>query len=238
MKKIFILLFIANISKAQLPAIVGSGTNIVTDSLKVWIDAAYLNSYKRTSGTSIYNLINLQDSSILINGASWANNKGGEFTFDGVNDYVNISNLIINTSNFSIAWFIKPTAYTNYNNQISSSGDWGTFVSHTTNSGAMYVGTDVSTRFSPTQLPAGTLQTNVYQMFCFVLNGTTASFYKNGSLLASKTVTAPVAATGFLLGNATSNTINGTIPIFLYYKKSLSATEVLQNYNALKNRFQ
>ena len=73
-----------------------------------------------------------------------------------------------------------------------------------------------------------------------VHNGTTATMYKNGIQVGTATVGALnyTNAGEILLGYRTSAEYwKGNIPVFKVYTNQLSTTEIIQNYNALKNRF-
>ena len=213
---------------------------IVTDGLVLALDAADKNSYPG-SGTIWRDLSGNGYNGTLTNGPTFSSSNGGNIVFDGVDDFV-ICPLSWSPTSFSIYWFLYPLSRYNYNQQISTSAGWGKFVFHTTGDGAIYVGTDVYSRFTPTELGAGTVMLNTYQQFCFVYNNTsnTGFFYKNGNLLATKTAMGVSEAwPDFIMGNssADSNTIYGRIPIMQIYNRALSASEILQNYNAQKSRF-
>ena len=103
--------------------------------------------------------------------------------------------------------------FTNYNQQVGTD-DWSRFVFHTTNAGAVYTGVvqggNWGSRFGPGELPAGTVELNQWQHYAFTFDNGTASFYKNGTRLAYKTgMDMPSDWTGFMIGMANSDTING-----------------------------
>ena len=151
-----------------------------------------------------------------------------------MDDYVSVSNLTWTPTVFSVYWCINPTVLSNFNQGIGATNNWGSYNSHVTNTGFLYVGTDVATRFTI----ASAVVANQYQSFCFTYNSGNAEVYKNGVSIASKSgMTAPVAWTGFVIGSSNSNTVYGNVPLVQIYNRALSAQEVLQNYNATKARF-
>lgn len=75
-------------------------------------------------------------------------------------------------------------------------------------------------------------------------DGTTIKLYVNGQLYAQTSYTGTPQSGGTVrIGRrwdsaaTSSNYIDGLIPIARVYNRALSATEVLQNYNAIKNRY-
>jgi hypothetical protein len=216
--------------------------SIVTDGITLRLDAANSLSYPGT-GTTWTDLSINNYNGTLTNGPTYSSANEGSIVFDGINDYVLVPGLSWTPTSFSVFFFIKPGASYGYNNQITSTNGWGGFVFHTDSELRVWCGINIATRFEPAPsglLPIGILQLNVYQMFCFTYSSIsgTGSFYKNSSLIATKSMTNPTAWTGgFRIGTSDANTVNGNIPIMLIYNKELSVTEVQQNYNALKNRY-
>jgi hypothetical protein len=95
---------------------------------------------------------------------------------------------------FTVEWWLYPRSLLNYNQVIAGSDVWGAFAFHTTAAGAVYVGTDVGTRFTPADVPNGTVQLNTWQHFAFTFNHGNAVLYRNGQQLAAKSGMAPPAA--------------------------------------------
>jgi hypothetical protein len=102
---------------------------------------------------------------------------------------------------FTVEWWMRPTSLRDWNQFISGADVWGSFAFHTTANGAVYCGTDVNTRFTPSELPAGTVQLNTWQHFAFTYSNGDASLFKNGVKLAQKSgLTRPAPWTGMRLG--------------------------------------
>jgi len=209
---------------------------IVTDGLVLALDAADRNSYPG-SGTTWSDVSGNNNSGSLINGPTYNSANGGNIVFDGVDDYVSIPSITWTPSSFTLFWIIKPNTSTDYNQFIGATNGWGFFVFHTTTTGRVYVGIDIPTRITPSDLTSQIVFTGVYQSFCFTYGSGVGSFYKNGTFLISKNMTTPLAWSGFSIGGANTNTINGNIGPVQIYNRALSAQEVLQNYNAQKSRF-
>lgn len=156
---------------------------------------------------------------------------GNASQFSGVTSYLNSPGLNWTPSTFSVSFWLYPTTLSNYNQQLTAVNGWNGFVFHTTSTGGVYVGTDVTTRFTPTQLPNGTVALNQWQHFVYTYNGTQGSFYKNGVLLAGPTTqNSPTAWGGFNIG-VSSNTIQGSIDEVKIYPYSLSQEEINAQYH-------
>jgi hypothetical protein len=210
---------------------------IITNGLVLYLDAANTRSYPG-SGTTWNDLSRSGNNGTLVNGPTYSSANLGSIVFDGTDDYVNCSSITWTPTSFTLMWVVNPKTRTDYNQRLLAFNDWGSFVFHTTTNGGIYVGTDVATRFTPSQLPSNTLVLDQNQIFTFTFNSGSAAFYKNGILLASRNgMTLPGPWGGFNIGRPDSNTINGTIGYVQIYNRALSATEILQNYNATKTRF-
>ena len=78
----------------------------LTDGLVYYLDAANPRCYAGTGLTAV-SLVNSISSS-LVSGVGFSSSNGGFFTFDGVDDYINIpnNNLLTSTTALSInIWF-------------------------------------------------------------------------------------------------------------------------------------
>jgi hypothetical protein len=211
------------------------GPKTVTNGLVLAVDAADKNSY-RGSGTTWTDLSGNNNTGTLTNGPTFNGGNGGSIVFDGVDDYVNNSALTI-TGNQSFSWgaWIRPTAtgtpvfFGNNSTGLGMVSYWDSA------NNKVRVGT-----WGLDRLTSGTaiLPSNWAYTF-WTWNGTTLTSYTNG--IADGT------ATGFsfnisnlytTIGNAVnSQYFNGRISQTLVYNIALSASQVLQNYNATKGRF-
>jgi len=150
--------------------------------------------------------------------------------FDGTDDYVDISGLAWTPAIFSVEFWIYPLVNSNYNQQVHGTNGWGSFVFHTTSTGSVYVGTDITNRITSTELPAGTVELNKWQHFVFKYDGTTGFFYKNGVFLASKNMDNSIAWGGFRIGQPNTETVNGNIDGVRVYNVVLSQAEITDLY--------
>lgn len=227
---------------------------IVTDGLVLCLDAGNRKSYPG-SGTNWNDLSGNNNTGSLVNGPTFTGSFGGGIVFDGVDDYINLpTNLIIHDSGnpftFSI-WFKTTSTGILLGQQATSTPDVSTgWVP------AIYVG---SSGNLITSCFWGNSTGNISTSAAVVNNGSwnniTVTFqssiqisYLNGVSYASlaKTQTNYAPTYYYFLGSGravgwtqapASPYFNGSISKFLYYTRSLSSLEVLQNYNATKARF-
>jgi hypothetical protein len=124
---------------------------------------------------------------------------------------------------FTVIFVLKPQTVKSYNQPIGAAGGWGQYLFHTTSNGGVYTGTSVSSRISPSDGPgANTLVPNNWSKFAYVFNNGAAKLFKNGTQLASKTISNTALWTGFTLGQNDNNTISGDIAEVLVYNSALS----------------
>jgi len=83
---------------------------IVTDGLVLYLDAANIKSY--VSGSTIWRDISRSGASngIIVNGPIFNSLNGGSISFDGVDDYIDISNAPQNQFSNTEAWTLSFTS--------------------------------------------------------------------------------------------------------------------------------
>jgi hypothetical protein len=193
----------------------------------------------------------------LINGTGFISTNGGVFRFDGTDDYVNSQrNLGSNPFNSIFTYLIW--FRTSINSGRKMMGIEGTTGVNTTQSydRHLYLGLDGKIRYSSfnsgqknISSSLSTYGDNRWHNATITNDGTTISLYCDGifdnSILGSgfnAYTVSYVKIGGTLLGaypSADSGNAywTGSLSCAQIYNRSLSATEVLQNYNALKGRF-
>jgi formylglycine-generating enzyme required for sulfatase activity len=222
-------------------------TGIVTDGLVLWLDAGVTASYP-TSGTTWTDLSGNKNNGTLTNGPTYNSSNGGSIVFDGVNDYASINNAT--TLNFSTAltisfWFFSGTTHSylylkgrtdadNYNPYLRTDGYYA------------WTGVSGRSQFNP---PAGFINSNTwYNITVTHISGNNPQIYRNGVLATGYTYT---EGNGSLALGTNSNpvSINADIPrgvigqfdgkigVTMAYARAITASEVLQNFNAQKARF-
>ena len=210
---------------------------VVTDGLVFCLDAANKQSYV-SSSTKWFNLSNQTLSGSLVSGPVFENNYGGGITCNGINSYININNSpeiqFPSTSSWS---FLFTTELLSQNTAYPSIFSKGTsFLSGIlvfyASSGSIYfkhnndqptqVNVTMNTPFQYAVTYPGSGSVKIY------LNGV----YKNNSSTIVSTETSSNATIG--AGDSFSNI---RMYNFLKYNKELTPSEILQNYNSTKVRF-
>jgi hypothetical protein len=209
---------------------------IVTNGLVLALDAADKNSYPG-SGTTWRDLSENGNNGTLTNGPTFNSTNGGSIVFDGVDDYVNVNsfaNILPSNAYTKISWFyINSYLY----NIISggSSAQHAFWLAGTNKLNAGHNG-NWSTVVSTTSLAL-----NTWYFGAVTFNTTNGwVLYVNGIQESTSVSTTTFSGTGGVLIGAYelgANVFNGRISNALIYNRSLSASEILQNYNAQKSRF-
>jgi len=219
------------------------GPNIVTNGLALAVDAGSTRSYPG-SGTTTTSLVS-SNTGNLTNGVGFSSDNGGAFVFDGVDDYIAFdTTLTFSSANLtSVAW-VKLDSYPSQNSSIGFSPDSGTtgfriYSISATSLGVWTRGTGGGVTAIAT---TNGIPLNEWVQVTFVLNGTNGKLYKNGIQILTGTFTqtpnalssAPVWLSRYSGGGYY---VDGKTASALLYNRALTASEVLQNYNAQKNRF-
>jgi hypothetical protein len=214
------------------------GPNIVTDGLVFAIDAGSERSYPG-SGTTAYNLVANNDVS-LINGLGWQSGNGGYFSSDGTDDGMTTPDATnLDLVDFTLEGWVWWDQHKNHGSfLVKGPGGTGslfnysffgyaTTVSFGFGDGSGYRSIDISA-------PA----LNEWHHIVGTYDGSTLKFYLNSTLANSTSITATPNQNNDALQILQSQySIDGRIGCAKVYNKALSASEVLQNYNAQKNRF-
>jgi hypothetical protein len=213
---------------------------IVTDGLVLSLDAGNTKSYPGT-GTTWFDKSGFSNNGTLINGPTFNTGSLGSIVFDGTNDYVgsfpNYSTYFdfgLTNSPFSISLFFKLAVInSDFKVLVVTGGKWdyGLWISNTNK---LLCGTELQNRTGNT-----TLSANLIYQGTLTFNGTTQTLYLNGvndgsftqglSNNGSQNLSIGRRVDGFYFP--------GNIYTTQIYNKSLSPSEVTQNFNALRGRF-
>jgi len=218
------------------------GPDIITDGLVFAIDAGSERSYPG-SGTTVTSLVG-SATGALNNGVGFTSSFGGGFTFDGTDDDISIGSSILNVDAFTVEAIVNITSTGNNNKTIfsagngSSTGIW--FLKQRSGLGNKLVmhGYDgVNPRVNVPSTNVVPDAENAYVAVTF--NGTSYQLYINGVADGNSVSDNKVAATSsnFIASFNNGSFAPGTIYAVRLYNTGLTAAEILQNYNAQKNRF-
>ena len=210
---------------------------IITDGLVLCLDAGNNKSYPG-SGNTWTDLSGQGNNGTLINSPTYNNTNGGNFNFDELNDYVDCGQILNNSAYTKIAWFRPETSTSNIISGASTSqhafwmsGSDNTI--HSGHNGSWYI---VSHR--PNN-PGNMLN----QWWCGAVTFNTSTgwvLYLNGEQVDTDSdTTAPTGDGTVFIGAYTAggNLFDGDIPVVQIYNRVLTASEIKQNFNALRGRF-
>ena len=224
-------------------------TNIVRDGLVLYLDAANIKSYPGT-GTVWNDLSGNGNNGTLVNGVVYNSSNQGIMVFDGVDDWVsttfapNLDNLRLYTYEL---WFRDATSETTLNTALIS--NYGPI--STTPYSLLHINPDGTLRFGERNTlnqagtvgsPLSSLVDGVWKHIVGVATSTQLILYVNGSTMGT-TAARPggviTSGQNFVLGsNSLGRFRSCDISMFrIYLDKALSATEVLQNFNAMRGRY-
>ena len=223
---------------------VKSNIRVVTDGLVFYVDAANELSYPG-SGTTISDIVGADDGT-LTNGPTYSSNNGGTLVFDGANDYVDCTSFVIPAEITVSAWINPDSA--NSRSMINASDDstvplrnWQFRFNANRTVEALVFKASSSTQCITTE----TLSLGAWRMVSFTTDGVNLKVYFDGVEKATISFPHDIRGNGsagdLLLAarksSSIANRFGGKQGPTAIYDRALSATELLQNYNALKNRF-
>ena len=224
------------------------GGGIVTNNLYLHLDASNSSSYSG-SGTAWNDLSGNSNNVTLVNGATYSSNDGGYLDFDGTNDYINANTALPDSffqGNSTLSFWL-------YFNTIDSDSQGQAIIHHGTNSA--YKGFHVMQRVSKVNIDlwgtaletTSTFSASTWYNITITLNNTTNAcvIYINGSSDASGTLTASYTGTGnncriagpIIEGGVFHDELHARIAQVFAYDAVLTASEVLQNYDATKSNY-
>jgi len=231
------------------------GPRIVSNGLVLCLDAANKFSYPGT-GTTWSDLSGNSNNGTLTNGPTFSAGNQGSIVFDGADDQIdcgNNSSLNISTD-LTLGIWVKFNSLSSDPNLISKqwcSGAQWSYSWAVLSDGRIYYGFDsngqcssITGEYTSTNIVC---TTGIWYCLNIVHTSTSINLYSNGisipGTLAGSygtiyTSTVPVRLGVYRnLSGAFASYLSGNISNVQIYNRALSATEVLQNYNATKSRF-
>ena len=208
---------------------------IVSNGLLMYIDAANTRSYAGSGNTALGLITGIDGT--LVNGVGFTSANNGAFTFDGSNDYINFGNssAVQQSLGTLSAWAKASSPGGGYRGIIAKQGAYGLF--YTDSVLVAYDWAADAPRSTGVNIADNTWKNVVLTYQSGVSNGT--RIYINGVLVLTTTITV-LNQINNLFGGAEANASQFSAcqaSSFKMHNRVLTATEVLQNYNATKKRF-
>ena len=182
-------------------------------------------------GTTLTDRSGKGNDGTLTNGPTFDSANGGSIVFDGSNDYVDCGNSSISTGKLTVnAWIKINTGSRNQHIVDSSSNSWHLAI---LNNNRPYLWNDSTYHSAAPALTVG-------QWYMLTgVQGTTLDIYINGVLGQSISSNVNISSNIINLGRWQNGgrQYAGNISQVSIYNKALSASEISQNFNALRGRF-
>jgi len=229
---------------------------LINSSLILWLDSGKTNSYPG-SGTSWFDISGNSHVGTLMGGPVFSSEAGGVLVFDGLNDSVHIPSTTnhftwtpsgVGNNTLSIEMWVRSTDTSGrfLSKPWNGNGEYDYWITH--NSFYNTVGTQQHDLAFPT------LSTGNWEHIFAILTPTEKIVYRNGSLIGSVshsiTNNTPTGGNGNLslcimtlypYGSSwtgdTNYGIQGNVGIVRMYSQVLTADQIRQNYNILRQRF-
>lgn len=225
---------------------------IVTDGLIFCVDAGNAKSYPG-SGTDCVDIVGPEDG-VLTNGVGYSSDNGGSFVFDGTDDYIYIDDVPQIDNPLTICAFV------NADTVPASTSETLVIYGPTANGQDNWFGITSASRLEiffteAADLNNSSLRSTSNTLTCdgttwhyvaCTIDGATVKIYIDGA--ESKSTTAAFTIAGWYggsdavsigrRGTTTTRYFDGKIALVQGYNRALSEAEILQNYNALKSRFE
>jgi hypothetical protein len=213
----------------------------VRDGLVFHLDAGNKKSYPGT-GTTWTDISTTGASATLTNGAVYSSSNAGVISFDGIDDYVPLPSIVtttLNTTNWSYSGFVMTN-----NNTVTGAflgpknltkgrcciaATWA-------GAGNISFANEMVATVANTIMP---LSNGVYLHICYTYGSGNLTTYKNGVLVGTTAYafTGDCAGPYSLSGSNAGYVWNGNMGSFSVHNRTLSATEVMQQFNASRGRY-
>jgi hypothetical protein len=222
---------------------------IVTDGLVLCLDAANSKSYPG-SGTTWSDLSGNGNNGTLVNGVGYVGTNGGSLSFDGVNDYVNLGDILdAGSGDYTFQAWSRLTSTNSENRMIMDKRDGinrillysrsaeGSIKSSIGDGNQIFVAVDNINH-----------RDGIWRNYAFTVNRSDnlLKLYRNGVSVSSTDITGLGTqnnSKSLVLGIGYSSSLNfpycwkGSISTTQIYNRALTANEVAQNFAALRGRY-
>jgi len=212
-------------------------TSYITDGLTLQLDAGNSSSYPG-SGTTWTDLAGTQQNITLVNSPTFTSGTPAYFTFNGSNQYGTGTGAVLTSTAYTKSVWFYLNSYASNNNLVSSATG-GHFIflaatnkiycGHANWSG--YQDYPSTATISLSTWYNATLTFNTTDGMVLYINGLQDSTYTTNKTAHGGDSSTDIASFGG------GNLLNGRIAKVYCYNRSLTAAEVLQNFNSDKTQF-
>ena len=205
----------------------------------------------KTRGTIWTDLSGNGNTGTLTNGPTYSSANGGSIVFDGVNDYVNLGNAssITKSSQITINCWVRlislPVGFNNGAVIVRGDTSYVLYWYETTGSNNrlwFYLPGIDSSLTSAASYLTPSFTTNIWYNISATYDGSSSNLYVNAVLVSTATGKSGLinGSNNIYLGYAKDSDaypLNGNISQASIYNRALSASEISQNFNAMRGRY-
>ena len=225
----------------------GSESSIITEGLILHLDAGNSSSYSG-SGTTWTDLTGSGNNATLKNGVTYSSANQGYFTFDGVNDYADVSGAQTLAGATFAGWMYRDGSQGYYDGifigRIGSQSTNGVHFFDTTNNLGYTWNGHADTYLYNSGL---TIPNQEWCMFAVSISSSSANLYLyQSSGLTTATNSVSHSSSSFVgnldigrddFASPAPRYMKGRIAAVYLYNRALSSSEIQSNYNANKGRY-
>jgi len=221
-------------SKVGLYGASSAGLPIIRDGLSLYLDAGNPASYPG-SGTTWTDLSGNGNNGTLVGSVSYSSSNGGVLVTPGTTgSYIDITSLNLSTSNYTV---MGASRYVSIGGRVFSGRSNNWLMGHWSSSTVKHYAEGWVTDSSSSEQS----DTN-WRIYATTGNysGDSWAFYVNGQIETGPNSNGANGPNGFSIGRyalGNSEYSNSHISFLLCYNRVLTAQEIQQNYNTLKDRY-
>ena len=214
--------------------------NIVTSGSLLNLDAGFVGSYP-TTASNWYDISGNASNGTLTNGPTFDSANSGSIVFDGVDDFAQCTGSFTLTSATFVTWIKRNGNQSQYDGILFSRGTNTTGMNFFSSNQLGYHWNDTAATYN--WASGLTIPDLTWCMIAVSVTSTSATAYlcqTSGITTATNTTSHASSVLNDIKiaqDDAGSRFFNGNIAISQLYNRALSATEITQNFNALRGRF-
>lgn len=221
------------------------GPKIVKDGLVLALDAGNTKSYPG-SGTTWTDRSGQGNTGTLTNGPTYSSVNGGSIVFDGIDDYVNITSNtnVAGITDYSVSiWVYLNSGSSGIDSRFFWRGNYTVLLSKDINNQFFfYIRNSNNFAISIGGVGNSSSILGKWNNLALTNSASTMSAYLNGNLVASTSMVGVFANDSPTLVNlgfypAAGSPCSCRISNCLEYIRTLTSSEVKQNFNALRGRY-
>jgi hypothetical protein len=212
--------------------------NIVTSGLTLLLDAGFVPSYPRTGTT--WNDLSGSNANGTLQGSTlptYSSSFGGGMNFTASTSEVSVGSINVPGRITTCAWVRHATVPATIQRYVTTGSELAVIRHNGSGQFQFYITTSGTIKIMSV---ASQIAVNTNYYFCGTWDGTTMRSYRNGVSIGTPSTpggTMSNTNVGSLLSSAFGEPMNGIIFSTQIYNRALSATEILQNYDAMVSRY-